>query len=127
MAHPAVTSIAETAHGDNGWLGHFPNDAWVGYYIDTLFLTTFGGIPWQVGRFIHQLIRISKPTPCLVIQRDGTTCVRSDTKRIVIDTKPCITTRLMSVLQLTHEYTYTEIIYGFGNQLSLFYSPLFTM
>ena len=49
MLHPAVTSIAVTANGNNTWLGEAPSGYWIGDYIDSGLLMMIGGIPWQVN------------------------------------------------------------------------------
>ncbi|KAK2180844.1 hypothetical protein NP493_423g02008 [Ridgeia piscesae] len=47
--HSAVTSIAETSRDANvTWLGVWPEDYWIGNYVDSALLLIFGGIPWQV-------------------------------------------------------------------------------
>ena len=56
MAHPAVTSITETARGPDGWIGSFPTDQEAGYYVDKLLLCICGGIPWQVRPCVHLVV-----------------------------------------------------------------------
>ncbi|KAI0213393.1 High-affinity choline transporter 1 [Lamellibrachia satsuma] len=47
--HSAVTSIVETSRNSNDtWLGAWPQDYWIGNYVDSALLLIFGGIPWQV-------------------------------------------------------------------------------
>ncbi len=50
FTHDAVSSITDTANGD-GWLGRVVadgNNYWIGNYIDSYLMLSFGGIPWQV-------------------------------------------------------------------------------
>ena len=53
MHNDAVTSIADTAKGEDGWLGsdNLHRDKNIGVFIDYTLLLIFGGIPWQVSFF----------------------------------------------------------------------------
>lgn len=49
LTHSAVTSIVETSRDANvTWLGVWPENYWIGNYVDSALLLIFGGIPWQV-------------------------------------------------------------------------------
>ena len=65
-----MSSIVDTANDSNvTWLGEWPEDYWIGNYVDSALLLIFGGIPWQV-RNIHVL---RSPSMCAIVLLDRIT------------------------------------------------------